>query len=247
MISVEYYLQLAKDQWDEIGIYIPYFSILPEVTISVCPFTGETHQQKLDTYSLYGWHNRYSNGVVVNFSPTGYQHSNHLYSVHKFIHFNGNHPTKRNLSSGGFVSEEPEVPFVSPRLLANDIDGYAVIHSLPITKIYGKTFKDAFTLYVISYYARDITKSLETIKQEWTFNHPELRTHRICDYWEITTEDHWNLSKWVSSGRLKWLTPEHKLSSDLDRFPYNDLTGKRHGYEYDATTKVFEVRHTILY
>jgi len=246
-MTPEYYLQVAKYQWDDVHVYVPYFSRLPEVTISVCPFTIQKHTQKLDTYSLYGWHNRYSKGVVVRYSPDGYTHSDHLYETHTFIHLNGDRPTKRNLADGSLTSAEPEVPFVSPRLLAEDIDGYGVIHSIPITKIRGNVFKDAYTLYVISYYAHDVSVTLDTLKHEWTSKYPDWRAQRISDWWEIATDDHWNLKQWVASGRLKWLTPEYTLSSDPDTFPYNNIKGKRHGYTYDATTKTFEVYNTLLY
>jgi len=246
-MTPERYLKLAKDQWDDVHVYVPYYSILSEVTISVCPFTGQKHTQKLDTYSLYGWHNRYSKGAVVRFSPDGYQHSDHLYETHKFIHLNGDRPTKRNLMDGVFHSAEPEVPFVSPRLLAEDIDGYGVIHSIPITKIRGNAFKDAYTLYVISYYARDVSNTLETLEQEWAETYPNWKAHHVTDWWEIATDAHWHLAQWVASGRLKWLTPEQTLSSDPDTFPYNNIDGKRHGYRYDATTKTFEIVNTVLY
>ena len=247
MVTPDRYLHLAFDQWDEIGVYVPYFFILPDITISICPFTGERHHQKLDTYSLYGWHNRYSKGEVVSFSPDGYHHSPHLYEVHPFINFNGKHPNKRNLMTGGLTSDEPEVPYITPRLLADDINGYAVIHSITIMNIRGKHFKPMYSLYVISYYADNVEQTLNTLQKEWSQTYPDYRRMRVSDHWEITTPEHWHLEHWVNTGRLKWLDRDNTLSSDVASFPYNNIDGLRHGYKYDAKTKQFTIRPTELY
>lgn len=246
-MDTKHYEQLARDQWHEPHIYVPYWNRLPEVIISRCPFTDQLHHQLLDTYSLLGSSsNRYGNGTTVKYTPNDATHSPHLFQVHTFVHLNGELPNKRNLIDNGLHCSEPEIPFITPALLADDLVSFGVIHSLPIRKIWGQVFKEAFTRYVISYYAENPQLILERRKQAWIDAHNTDAYWRVCDYWEQATSDHWDLVKWVKAGKLKWMTADDQLSSDVDAFPYADIEGMRHGYEYSAETKTIDVVNTII-
>lgn len=245
-MDTEYYEEDARIQWHEPHIYVPYWNSLANVTISRCPFTGQIHEQLLDTYSLIGSNNRYNNGVAVEFSPKGYHHSSHLFQVHCFIHLNGKRPNKRNLMDDVLHSSEPEIPFVTPSLLNSDTPTIAVIHSIPIMNIRGKTFKPAYTLYVISYYAENPEAVLKNRREEWARQHGTDYYWRVCDYWEILTGEHLNLAKWVEAGKLQWMTETNELSSDAEAFPYQDISGMNHGYRYSALTKTFTKVDTFI-
>lgn len=243
-ITPQQYAQLAKDQWDETHVYVPYFGILPEVVISRCPYTGQKHLQQLDTYSLYGWSIRYNNGVLVRYTPRDISHSRHLYQVHCFMHLNGTSLNRRNLMDGVFHSSEPEVPFVTPALLRDGHPERAVIHSIPIRKMHGQRFISAHILYVISYYAEDPDLVLARRETEWSNIYADDAYWRVCDYWEQTTDAHWDLPRWVTAGKLLWLDQDEELRPDTDGFPYGGIDGRRHGYRFSVTTGEFKTLHT---
>jgi len=245
-LDTEYYEQLARDQWHEPHIYVPYWYALSNVVISRCPFTGQVHEQLLDTYSLIGASIRFDNGVVVDFSPNGYEHSPHLFQVHSFIHLNGKLPNRRNLMDDVLHSSEPEIPFITPSLLNSDLQTVAVIHSIPIMNMRGKTFKPAYTLYVISYYAENPDAVLQKRREEWVRQHGTDYYWRVCDYWEILTDEHLDLVGWVQSGKLKWMTETNELSSSVEDFPYKGISGLNHGYRYSALTKTFTTVNTFI-
>lgn len=244
VIPVTTYEDYARFQWQEPQIYQPYWRLVPEVVISRCPFTGQLHQQRLDTYSLLGGSVHGTlNSVNVRYSPQPPQHSAHLVQVHAFLHLNGKRPSKRNLSNRNTLySCDPEQPFITPALLEQPGPALAVMHSVPITEIRGDHFRPAHTLYILSYYAEDPTLILARRKQDWRAAHSTDADWRVCDYWEIATDAHWNLRRWVDAGKVLWLNRDHELKAE--GFPYGAIQGMRHGYAYDASSRSFRVVHS---
>lgn len=159
--------------------------------------------------------------------------------------------------NGVLTSEEPEVPFITPGLLPDDMETYAVIHALPIGRIEGDGFIPRYTLYVLTYYAAEPDALRERRWQEWTRGRKTTITHnwyaaRLTDYWEIAKEkpDVWDLTAWVGRGKLLWIDasdPTLPLRPDVAGFPYGNVPGLRHGYCYrpEQPLKTEKTRNTI--
>ena len=75
------YKKLAYDQWSEVHIYPPYWRVLPTYQISRCPFTGLSHTEMLDTYSLYSWSIRNGSGTSIAYATEDPVCSKHFVAV----------------------------------------------------------------------------------------------------------------------------------------------------------------------
>jgi hypothetical protein len=256
------YKKLAYDQWSEIGIYVPYWRVLPTYQISRCPFTGMPHMEMLDTYSLHSWGIRYSSGTSVDYARQDPVYSDQFVAVQAFLNLNGYKPRKNELTFGRndasiLENELPEVPFITPYLLPDDIESYAVMHALPIGKIVGDGFIPRYTLYVITYYAAEPETLLKRRWEQWTqgrkMNIP-MNFYAVprTDYWELTEQnpEMWDLTTWIKRGKLQWLDvadPDLPLHTDVEGFPYSNIQGMRHGYRYEPGQPIQIVKtvHTL--
>lgn len=258
----EQYKQSATEQWSEVSIYPSYWRMIPTYQISRCPFTGLPHTEMLDTYSLYNWNIRYAEGTSIRYATEEPIHSDHFVAVQAFLNLNGYKPRKNELAFGrddtaALHSELPEVPFITPSLLPDDIDSYAVIHALPIGKIKGEGFIPRYTLYVLTYYAADPDKLLKRRWDQWTQGRKmaiPMNFYAVprTDYWELAQQkpEMWDLAAWVRRGKLRWLDvadPDLPLRTDIEGFPYGNIQGLRHGYRYEPqqAIEVVQSDHTM--
>ena len=229
---------------------LDYWAILPDYVIARCPICGRPFTQALDLYSLYLWNNRHHPNSV-SYARNGYKRCQHFVGVHAFLNFNGRLPSNSEFDSGLFFSSEPEVPFVSPHLLPDDIEAYAVMHALPICQPWGKQFRPHYTLFTITYYSIDPDMLKFRRMLTWTHGEeidvPHTKSQRIMTYWEEANKfpETWDLPLWVRNGKLCWLNieiPELPLNNAKDPFPYQNIEGKRTGYRYQ--NKSYEIVRT---
>jgi hypothetical protein len=237
-------------RWHDIeSITMPrYWRMIPTYIASRCPFCDATVQQKIDTYSLYLWSIRHNTNSVAD-SPEVYGKCSHFVGVHSFINLAGQRPYKSELDEGTLFSSEPEVPMVTPTLLPDDVESYAVLHSLPICRPWGNRFLIRYLLLMLAYYSIDPKELKKRRLVEWAGGYyvPNFLdidrpwSTRLGIYWEEagTKPETWDLLYWVKKGRLKWLDLAQQdlpLISDTDAFPYSEITGMRHGYRYESGT-----------
>jgi hypothetical protein len=238
------YQTKVEDHVDEYhSDYLLYWRIIPEYTVSICPFCLVAYRQQLDLYSLYAWEIRHD-GDSLRYCLNGRHTCEHFVAVHEFLNLNQMRPFKKELHHSALHSTEPEVPFISPSLLPDDVDSKAVIHSLPICRIKGDSFVPKYTLYLLTYYAQDAEAVRHRRVMEWTdgqslryvtWSAPGLR---LGMYWEQAQDrpEMWDLESWWRRGKLRWVNPTSMTLNDADAadFPYRALQGLRHGYIYQA-------------
>lgn len=243
------YLSEAEGAYNDLGTdHVPYWRKLSEYTVSRCPICQTPYQQVLDTYSLLNWGIYHADGTVVSYSMYGYKRCDHFVAAHTFLNLDGQVPRQQELANKILTSTEPEIPMITPALLPDDIESYGVLHTLPICRIEKDSFVPRYLFFILTYYAVDV----ETVKMrrmlEWTGGvHLRYNTVRPGIYWEEADNkpEVWDLALWVQKGKLRWLNPfflELPLESSPDAFPYNNLTGLKHGYVYEKRN--FKIRRT---
>ncbi len=245
LVTPHIYHGITRKYSVEALIATPYWRMIPKYTISRCPICLMVYEQTIDTYTLYLWAIRHSMNSV-SYSAKDYQRCEHFVGVHTFLNLNGQKIKKSELDSGSLFSSEPELPMITPTLLPNDIESYAVLHSLPICRIWGDHFLPKYTLYMITYYSTD-QKTLEIRRLlKWTGGLTSLlkegefwgyANKRLFIYWEEAREQPlaWDLEYWIKKKKLYWLdiTQEQlPLANDEKEFPYTNLQGVKHGYLY---------------
>jgi len=233
-------VEAEMDEWDNDFVY--YWHIIPEHTLSICPFCDEPYRQQIDLYSLYS-RSRFSfYGDTLRYSPNGNHTCEHFTAVHGFLNLNRMKPRKRELYGGHLQSTEPEVPFISPCLLPDDLESRVVLHSLPICRIDGETFVPTYTLYLLTYYAQNAAAVRHRRLMEWTGGQP-LRYVTWADtrpslYWEQVQDqpEVWDLERWWRKGKLFWIDPTTQRLNAFNaiEFPYRAIKGVRHGYSYKS-------------
>jgi hypothetical protein len=155
-------------------------------------------------------------------------------------------------------SSEPETPMITPLLLPDDIESYAVLHGIPICRIWEEKFKPVYLLFMLTYYSTNKKELEQRRLLEWTGGKefPNLLDvgvpwtsggKRLMLYWEEASDmpEAWDLMYWVRKGKLRWLdlnAPDLTLNNQDDEFPYADIAGKCAGYFYKD--KTFEIVHT---
>jgi hypothetical protein len=254
LVTAKKYARFVQN-WGTDSILAPqYWRMIPTYIVSRCPFCDATYQQKINNYSLYLWSIR-GNADCVAYSAAGYERCLHFVGVHSFINLAGYLPYKNELEEGVLFSSEPEVPMVTPTLLPDDIESYAVLHSLPICRPWNDRFLVRYLLFMLTYYSTAPKELKNRRLAEWTGGYyvPSLLdvdrpwSTRLGIYWEEanTKPEAWDLLYWVKKGKLKWLDLARQdlpLTNEVNMFPYAEIRGMRHGYRY--TNKEFETVST---
>jgi hypothetical protein len=231
--------------------------MIPTYIISRCPICHIPYQQAVDIYSLYLW-NILHNADSVTYSPQGYERCEHFIGVHSFLNLNQRLPSKTELRNKTLYSTEPEVPIITPTLLPDDIESYAVLHSLPICQPWGKRFLPRYILFMLTYYstnrqALELRRLKEWIGGEEVIELPKAGVRwahghkRLMIYWEEanTKPEARDLFYWVKKGKLRWLnllTPDLSLNTGDTEFPYLGISGRATGLQYQE--KKLEVVNT---
>ena len=213
-----------KDYWELLGNYI----------IAKCPICGQEYKEQLDTYSLRQWV-RAANGNIIFRSESNIERCKHFIVANHFINFNRINPEVSPIELCWPTSFNSEVPHVMPMLFDEEIESYAVMHSLPICKIEDDRFVPRYTLYTLTYYTHE--EHIEELKDRLRHWEPkmervELLTFPISDYGEA--EEWWNLNQWVQQGKLFWLEPDNPelplIKGPVGKFPYGNITGRKMPY-----------------
>ena len=191
-----------------------YLALLPEVPLARSPQTGHVVRWKIDTVGLDGWYWRYETAEreYPEPMPAGW------------LAMNGAMRLAEPVENTPFqVVPGPGVPFVVPRLLTA-AKARAVIAEVPV---------GAHTGWAVTYFGSN-PKNVELVN-EWGSN-----TYQVYDdagVWrgwhqsiEHTSENDYELERWLRSGRLLWIAPGDEsatLREGVDGCPYPGLPGER--------------------
>jgi hypothetical protein len=244
-VTTKKYTRFVRQHNIESLTMLRYWRMIPTYIVSRCPFCDATYQQKIDTYSLYLWGIRHNTSSVA-YNPEGYKRCAHFIGVHSFINLADQRPYKNELIEGYLFSSEPEVPMITPTLVPEEIESYAVLHCLPICRPWNDRFLVRYLLFTLTYYSTSPEELKKRRLAEWTGGYyvPSVLEidkpwhTRVGIYWEEAnkTPEAWNLLHWVKKGKLKWLDLAQEdlpLISDEGAFPYAQIRGLQHGYRYE--------------
>jgi hypothetical protein len=189
-----------------------YFTRLPRLTLSCCPFDRKLLTRSFDPFGLDGlWWRADATPEEVPACP-------HFCVLVGAVNFAGRQP-----HAGDFeVQPGPQVPYVIPRLL--DYRGmYAVISQLKMA--------NGYVAYPIAYFA-ERRPPPQDLTAGWARTNYVYRTLLGEDGWTIPN-DAWDfdLRPWVDAGKIRWCAPDSDrsvLSADLPyQCPYVNLRGER--------------------
>ena len=220
-----------------------YWSVLPTYLVARCPFCASTYTSAIDTHSLTGWapHPEDYRSVYDD----GHQQigCDHFVGVQTFVNLLGQMPVELS-----YYSSHLDVPFVTPTLIPFDLPTVAVMHSLPICRIERDEFMPRYVVYMITYYAleplalrvRRRAENEATVANDATFHPTLLYTNNEA----AAHPETFDLARWVSHNKLKWLdlsSPELLLKDGpAYDFPYTNIEGYRRHFVYrDGDIEVY--------
>jgi hypothetical protein len=194
--------------WDLLGDYI---AGVPFLKLSRCPISGAEVEHSLDNFGLDGlWWKYFGSARPLEGLPPAY------------FAFTGALKLVEPVEHTSFLAlPGPEVPYVIPRLL-KESSVTAVISSVSVGVHNG---------YAIFYFARPIPRVPRA--NDWGAN--EYKVYDAgSEGWDEISEDEkefdFDLSKWITSGRLQWIAPGDtalRLRTDVSGCPYLNLPGRR--------------------
>lgn len=223
-----------------------YWKKLPEYLVARCPFCHAAYRSPLDTHSLKYWRINPEKSIAVFTYERQTIECRHFVAVQSFVNLNGHFYEEFNrLEMPAFVNDNGDIPFVSPKLLPAALPSTAVIHSLPICDLEQNQFTPRYSLYMITYYAKEPKAVLEDYHRntrvgpddyfpllefpEYMYRHPEAA----------------DLKQWVAQEKLQWLdpfSPELPLKAGpADAFPYTGITGYGRGFVYRPQPVIEEI------
>lgn len=222
-INVEDYLSFVK------YLHRPgYVKRLPNYTTALCPICGSENSERLNTYSAAGWDLGYGSDLYSLEGVT--YHCSHFTLAQFFINLHGIWPDEARHQL------PPEVPHVIGHIL-EDNSSLAVIHALPICRPITNEFRPSYTLYMLSYFADQPNKVFRKVTDYNVEFHEGGTTSAYivppndCQHW-------WDLSRWVSDGKLYWVDSSGKKlrlrTNNANDFPYQNIIGRKvpHVYPY---------------
>lgn len=235
-VSAQKYLNIVHAREEENIVLVmdsDYWNIIPNYTVSVCPYCYTLYEEKIDTYSLRYWQTDPPTGNYVYWDKPEENRSycKHLVYTQPFIHLHGIIPQTSPTELYYSMSITTEVPHVIGLLLKEEFETQAVIHSIPICRIENDTFVPRYTLYMITQYAAEPNEQKEILISEdsqgrWTNLIPPRNDQENEEWFELTA--------WVQRGKLSWIEPENRdvvlLSRDINKFPYAHIQGRRNPY-----------------
>jgi hypothetical protein len=142
-----------------------YLALLPKYIYARCPFCGTACTEKIDTYSLRGFHEM--KFTLWRLLPRDYPSAYdvpcpHYMGVHQFSNLNGQMPTEVDI----FGVDYGEVPYVTPWFLPKDIPSAVVLHALPICRTVKGEFVPTFTLFLLTYFSEHPQKVIDLHYEE---------------------------------------------------------------------------------
>lgn len=229
-----------------------YWAHIPDYLIARCPLCLTPYIQAVDTHSLWLWDIRH-NMNSVRYTARALQRCEHFVGVHSFLNLNGERPAANELANDFLFSSEPEIPIITATLLPSDVESYVILQELPICRIVEQEFVPTYSLYMLTYYAKDPAEVIARRLHEWTGGKVAKGKiwgygyKRLGVYWEEAQDKPmaWDYAAWVRAGKMKWIDLRQSnlgLTDDMAQFPYVGITGLRHGYRYQQGK--FTVVHT---
>ncbi|HNB51663.1 MAG TPA: hypothetical protein PK530_06955 [Anaerolineales bacterium] len=190
--------------------YIPhknpnYWKIIPVYEYAECPICHSRITDPGDTYSIRVWGRSYASDLkdslfglanaTIQKTPSG-SRCPHFLGLANFTNLHGQIPDEVD----GFLSITGEIPYITPQLLPSHLESYVVLHALPICRIENNQFVPRYTVFVISYFARNPAQVLQRI-HDWQ-NSEGYERYVILDPPGSQSTD---LRPWALAGKLGWL------------------------------------------
>lgn len=252
----EAYLRKYGEHFSRTGGYIPYknpayWEVMPIYEYAECPICHTRISDPGDTYSIRVW-GRTSDEILLDALygvaedvPIGPRCPHFLGMTH-YANLHGHRPDEQD----NFTNYAGELPFITPRLVPEDIESYAVLHALPICRIEGGRFVPRYTVFVLTYFARDPRRVLRRIYR--ALDSLTYDGYRHLDPVGTSTD----LTPWVQAGKLGWLDFSEpglplRIGQGLTIHPvYQNIPGQSEAYSYypgKADTKVLSGRRLRQY
>ena len=232
------HMKIIEDwyMYKENKIALEFWRHIPNYITARCPLCGDTFTERMDTYSLEDWGTKHDSSFFcgwhlidegsASFEPVRCEH---FLGVEGFINFNGLEPVELNPS---YYSGPAEVPSVVGVYLPDDPVSYAVMHSLPICRVENNKFVPRYSLFMVTYFSRDIHVIRERNWSNYNENMGRI-THSMTD---LSSSRDYNLFRWVADGKLLWLDLEYDdlplKSGPPETFPYANIQGSHTGVKY---------------
>jgi len=219
-LGIGTYLVLSKRSYRQENLHR-----LPKYIIAICPICNKNNVDHLDTYSVVSWDKGHGSQA---FGYGEVDHCEHFSFTQPFIHFHNIWPEDARHMLG------PEVPYVVGHLLESNLC-LAVIHALPICRIENKEFVPSFTLYLLTYFSTEPESAYNSLIS-FNIKYIEPGTIEAFIIPQKGYENWWDLSYWVSTGKLYWMDASDKKLAlkykDVDNFPYSGITGRRYFHTF---------------
>ena len=258
MVGVKEYLKAIRPLEESkvfMGKEDGYWSVLPSVHVSTCPYCVEEYREQLDLYSLRYWilkkKSPFSGGIspfehtFSDLRSQSYSHCDHFERAHVFINLNGNMPEISDTELAKGIWLRPEVPHVISPVLQDSVGATAVFNDFPIHRIESDRFVPRYTLYVLTYFTENEQKKDLYRKALVAHN---VKYHKGETPPRPTRPEHENwydLKPFVESKRLGWMQKADRDSrllfhGDAD-FPHYGIEGRRKPYWKPLPYNTYEV------
>ncbi len=238
-----------RPEYQRVGDFAPhragaeYWGRLPVYLIARCPLCGARYEERLDTHYLGGWYPDpyswkfvYTDKETVERKGLGEEDRQrctrcpHFVAVQHFINLHGVLPKELKA-----FSNQSEVPFVMPDFLPDDIESYAVMHSLPICRIEKDRFAPRYSVYLLTYYSTR-PHELRERRMAQAVRHDPMHFPMLDPWRGVELAEAWDLPSWVEKGKLLWLDLEQPdlplKAGPVEDFPYGNIEGIRKTYMY---------------
>ncbi len=212
-----------------------YWQGLPTYVFARCPFCGGAYTSLLDTHSLDAGGKTYREDDRSVFAG----HSTnvgcgHFVALQKFVNLNGLVPLEV-----GYFNDYLDVPFISPRLVPDDVPTYAVMHSLPLCRLEEGVFVPRYAVYTIAYYSQEplVMRKRGAIEPLPPLQGDNEGYHGTVFFYSRGLRPEWyDLRLWVERKKLQWLDPASDnlalKAGPPEAFPYVNIEGFRRPFQY---------------
>ncbi len=191
-----------------------YTAGLPRKTLSRCPFSNETYSLSIDTFGLDGvWWD------AVQPVRAYEEESQTFFALTGSVTIIGKTP---NLPFP--IKPGPAVPWVSPRLLADE----------NITAVLSHVKIGIYDAYVVVYFSKDKTTEIERINTWGTGMYIAEDSEGLAvmgSTFDDEDEYDFDIATWIKKGKLKWIALKDEsfvLQNTVDNCPYIDVPGERY-------------------
>lgn len=180
-----------------------YWNIIPNYLYAHCPICRAPYRDPADTYSLRSWGSSF---LILHNALYGLAEKqslpprcSHFLGIANFTNLHGYVPDELNQ----FQQKTGEVPYITPWLLPETLEAYAVLHALPICRIEADKFEPHYTVFVLTYFAQRPQLVLQRhydAQSKWGKDDPEFYPATLAPLGSST-----ELAGWAERGQLGWL------------------------------------------